>query len=304
MDLDAVRRMDDAIREEFARMQDAHTARTVGYDEELIDADAQIARWGRGGVPLWEGRVELVARYQPDVGVFRWWWTSQQDGSAPPQSRLDRAYAEAQRLQIGVLLGRQIVLDDAADAEMLSRVACHLARAHGLLARAEEGQIAYYALFESAASLERALSEPRRPTPAPPLKVGIQYAHSMPPPAVAARPSQMPTITLREPSLELVFPVAQAAAAAIKRALGGAFQSAMMVIVVDTSREKARFYCQLAAISPFGELEAPDTGRELMEAVTTMIVEDSKSGNARWHKLVVRFHLDGHSVGIGKIEVF
>jgi hypothetical protein len=305
MDLDAVRRLDETLRDDFARTQEMHSVRTSGYDEEHLDPDAHVASWTKAGVPLWEGRVELVARYSPELGVFRWWWTAQADGTAAPQSRLDRAYAEAQRTKVEALLSRQIVLDDAADAEMLARIACHLARAHGLLARAEGTQIAYYALFESAASLERAMTEPRV-TPAPIVQHGgQQYAHSMPPPAVAPRrPSQPAPAVPREPALELVFPVAQAASASIKRALGGAFQNAIMVIVIDTSREKARFYVQLVAISPFGELEAPDTSRELMDAVTAMIVGDAKSGNARWHKLIVRFFPSGQSVGMGKIEVF
>jgi len=309
MDLDVVRRLDDSIRNEFERLQDAHTARIAAQDDELIDPSTHAARWSHKGTPLWEGRVELVARYAPDVGVFRWWWTAQADGTASPQSRLDRAYAEAQRTNLAVLLSRQIVLDDAADAEMLSRVACYLGRAHALLARAEGAQIAYYALYESASSLERAMTEPHhKPTPPPAVTMAPRYAQSMPPPPVAPKPpSQAPAplkTPVKEPALELVFPVAVAAAIAIRRALGGSFQSAMMVIVIDTSREKARFYTQLAAISALGELEAPDTGRELMEAVTAMIVSDSKTGNGRWHKLIVRFHPMGTSVGMGKIEVF
>lgn len=308
MDLEAVRHLDEAIRDDFERLQDSHSARIAAHDEEVIDPESHVARWSWHGTPLWEGRVELVARYAPDVGVFRWWWTAQADGTASPQSRLDRAYAEAQRTSLTALLSRQIVLDDAADAEMLARAACHYSRAHALLARTEGVQIAYYALFESAASLERAMTEPRRPTPPPAPTLAPQYARSMPPPAVAPKPASQapppPKVPVREPALELVFPVAQAAATAIKRALGGAFQSAIMVIVIDTSREKARFYTQLVAISALGELEAPDTGRELMDAVTSMIVSDSKSGNGRWHKLIVRFHPIGHSVGMGKIEVF
>ncbi len=301
MQLDAARRLDDSIRSDFAHVQDTHSARIAGYDAEHLDPASHTARWSKGEVPLWEGVVELVARYSPDLGVFRWWWTMQVDALAQ-KSRLDRAYAEAQQGKLPPLLQRQIVLDDAADAEMLSRLACHFARAHGLLARAEGASIAYYALFESAASLERVMTSP---PPAINLSSG-QYARSMPPPAVApvrSASQPAPPIVLREPSLELIYPVARAASISIKHALGGAFQSAIMVVVIDTSREKARFYVQLVAISPFGELEAPDTSRELMDAVTAMIIGDSKSGNARWHKLILRFSPDGSSVTIGKVEI-
>ena len=73
MDLDAVRRLDDSIRDDFARLQDAHSARIAAHDDELIDPEAHVARWSHAGTPMWEGRVELVGRYAPDVGVFRWW---------------------------------------------------------------------------------------------------------------------------------------------------------------------------------------------------------------------------------------
>jgi hypothetical protein len=220
---------------------------------------------------------------------------------------MDRAYSEAQRNELQIVLSRQIVLDDTADAEMLARLACHLGRSHGMILRAEGSQIAYYAMFESAASLERTLSEPAPPPrmPALALDVGGDVMRSMPPPPVAARPSHLPSERpLREPSLELVVPIVHAAGGAVRKALGGSFQTAILVIVVDTSRDKARFYVQLVAVSPFGELEAPDTSRELLDAVSTFLVADAKSGNGRWRKLVVRFYPEGQGLGLGKIEVF
>lgn len=311
MDLAPIRRIDETIRHDFQRVQDAHSARVAGADEEFIDEATLVARWSKGGVPVWDGQLELVARYAPDLGVYRWWWAGRPDGVAS-SSRIDKAFGEAQRLNIAIVSARQIVLDDAADAEMLARVVSHLARAHGLIARADPHQISFYALYESAASLERAMRTPTtRPRSVPPLDVATSGLHayaarSIPPPAVAPKPPSQPPPAARpvsEPSIELVFPVAQAAGAAVKRALGGAFQNAVLVVVVDTSREKARFYAQLVATSPFGELEAPDTSKELFDAVTNLIVADART-NGRWHKLVVRFHPDGSGIAVGRVEVF
>ena len=304
MSIEAARRLDDSIRAEFALNQGSFSSRVSGADHEVIGALGE-ATWSRQGVPLWEGRALVVARYSPDLGVFRWWWASQ-SAASPQPSKLDRAYAEAQARGLDIIQSRQIVLDDAADAEMLSRLVAYLARGHGLIGRIDGTQQVFYVLFESAESMERGLAAPARRThPTHPSYVP-NVAHSIPPPSVAPRVA--PTAPsadkpIGEPGLDLLVPLAQAAGVAIRRALGPVFQDAVLVVIVDTSRDKARFYVQLVAVSSHGVLEAPDTTRELHDAVMTMIVADSKTGNGRWHKLVLRVHPNGPNVSVGRVEI-
>jgi hypothetical protein len=310
MSIEAARRLDDSIRAEFAINQGSFASRVAGADDEFIAAGGE-ARWSRGGVPMWEGRAVLVARYAPDLGVFRWWWANQSAGSAPA-SKLDRAYAEAQTRGLDIVQSRQIVLDDAADAEMLARLVSHLARAHGVIGRVDGTQHLFYALFESAESMERGLQAPARRSSAAYQSYVPNMAHSIPPPGVAPRAESAPRTEapttgsekpIREPSLDLLVPLAQAAGVAIRKGLGPVFQDAVLVVIVDTSREKARFYVQLVAVSSYGVLEAPNTTRELHDAVMSMIVADSKAGNGRWHKLVLRVHPSGQNVSVGRVEI-
>jgi hypothetical protein len=122
---------------------------------------------------------------------------------------------------------------------------------------------------------------------------------SLPPPPVA--PNEGP---IREPSRELLLPVVHAANMAVRWALEGRSHKALVTVTIDTSREKARFYVTLvASTDDDGELWAVDTSRDLIDATATMLVEDVRSGNARWHKLVIRIDCEGEGAAIQRIEI-
>ena len=89
----------------------------------------------------------------------------------------------------------------------------------------------------------------------------------------------------------------------LRRTLEDHAQRALLIINVDTSREKARFFVTLVASTDDGDLAAVDTTRELLDATGAMLGEDSRSGNGRWRKLVVHFDCAGADTAISRCDV-
>ncbi len=102
---------------------------------------------------------------------------------------------------------------------------------------------------------------------------------------VAAGPPPRP---VREPARELVMPIANAALSAVVDALPQGFQQALLVIDVKVGDGRARFSAVLVASDHAGQLLAVTTPQSVMDGIGTLIVEDIKSGNGRWNRLVVR----------------
>ena len=307
MPLRRIRIIDDGIRSDFIARQEEHASRVAGYDAYEIDPAASSASWVRGAERLWEGRAELISRFFPELGLFRWWWASQPEHMQMASNRMDEAFAEAQRSDLRALSTRQLTLEDEGDAEMLSRVAAHLAHARAMIRRDERDQIAYYALFDTkpvrglikfAADPIRtlppgAVSSPSRSMPPPPAT-----RPSEPPPSLAVRP-------LREPSHDILEPVAHVAERLLRRACPFGFRQALISVSIDTTREKARFFVQLVVLDSRGDLEAVDGSKDLLDAVGTFITEDVRSGNARWRKFTMRLLPEGDAgVAIRAPEVF
>jgi hypothetical protein len=236
-----------------------------------------------------EGRLvdeEIIATFFTDLGLFRWWWATREEAVHMMQSRLDEAFAHAQRVDLQPLLTRQHQLDDDTDAEMLCRIAAYFSNAVGMR-RVEAGtKVTYLALFEpknrvSAANIMR----------------------TIPPPPVAPVAIVEKEPEVRQPSRELLLPLVYVASTIMRAALHDAARTALLVVIVDTSRDKARFYVTLVASTQDGDLLALDSTRELLDATAAMLVEDAKSGNGRWRKLAVRIDCEGQAAAIRRCEV-
>jgi hypothetical protein len=300
--LSRVRVIDEGIRAEFIARQEEHAARVALHDAFHLDVPGGTARWSRNDEALWEGIAEPIARWYPEFGLLRWWWSTTEVGGAG--RRMDEAFAEAQRSDLKALATRQLNLDDEVDAEMLCRVAAYYANARAMIRRTEGDEISYYALFDTKPNqrLVRFAADPLRTLPP---SAGYE-SRSVPPPAME-RPSQPPLAArvLREPSREILLPLANVAGKVLRRACPLGYRQAILIVSVDTSREKARFFVQLVVLDQAGDLDAVDTTRELLDTVATFIGDDIKSGNARWRKFTVRLVPEGDAgVGLRSPEVF
>ncbi len=94
-------------------------------------------------------------------------------------------------------------------------------------------------------------------------------------------------LPVREPAREIFMPVAQTALGDLAASLPG-FAQAMVVLRVDSANGKGRFFVQLVAVDPNGDLISLDPSRALLEAAAKMIADDARDGNGRWHKLAAR----------------
>lgn len=303
MPLRRVRIIDEGIRAEFIAHQEEHASRVALHDSFQFDAANGTARWSKGEFALWEGSAELIARFHPEFGLFRWWWAT--DGDVPTATkRMDEAFAEAQRSDLKALSTRQLNITDELEAEMLARVAAHYAHARAMIRRGEGEHIAYYALFDTKPTRQvvRFADDPVRTMP----PAATYEARSIPPPPAEPKSQPPPAMrTLREPNREAILPLAHVAGKALRRACPLGYKQAILIVSIDVTREKARFFVQLVVLDAGGDLDALDTTRELLDAVGAFIGEDLRSGNARWRKFTVRLVPEGDAgIGIRSPEVF
>ena len=83
-------------------------------------------------------------------------------------------------------------------------------------------------------------------------------------------------------------PVANLVLTAVAEAITDGFKQAMLVVDVSITEARARFSGVIVATNAAGELIAVPTPQSLMGAVGQMILEDTKSGNGRWRRVVIR----------------
>jgi len=300
MSLDAAKKVDRAVRDDWESRMKAHDARLAGHDEVRIDENRQIIAWLRAGMLVLEAPAELVGTFFPELGLFRWWWSGKEHTLSLSPSRLDEAFAHAQKADLRALLTRQHQLENEEDAAMLCRVAAYFGHATGLVRQQRGDRVNYYAVFAAVAR--------------PPIVPDLDIVRTLPPPAVApasTRPSSPPPSTppqssvhgVREPARELVVPVVRVANELLRRSLDDHARRALIIVNVDTSREKARFFVTLVASTDGGDLAAVDTTRELLDATGAMLGEDARAGNGRWRKLVIHFDCAGADTAISRCDV-
>jgi hypothetical protein len=310
MSLEGAKKVDRAVRDDWESRMRGHDARVAGHDEVRIDEERQIGAWLRAGMLVLEAPAELIGTFFPELGLFRWWWSGKEHTLSLSPSRLDEAFAHAQKADLRALLTRQHQLDNEDDATMLCRVAAYFAHATGMVRQQRGDRVSYYAVF---AATTRA-----------PIVPDLDIVRTLPPPAVAQtppskRPSTPPaspppsvrpataatttTTSVREPARELVVPVVRVANELLRQSLDDHATRALLIVNVDTSREKARFFVTLVASADDGDLAAIDTTRELLDATGAMLGEDARSGNGRWRKLVVHFDCAGADTAITRCDV-
>jgi hypothetical protein len=132
-------------------------------------------------------------------------------------------------------------------------------------------------------------SASRSMPPPSPIEVSTDDGFDIPPPP---RAPSVPTpainnIPIREPKRELFMPFAQTALGDVGASVPG-FGQALLVVRVETSNGKGRFFVQLVALDADGDLIALDPSRALLDAAARMIADDARDGNGRWHKLAAR----------------
>jgi hypothetical protein len=304
MSLDRVRRVAIALQPELQQMMAAMQARIAGHDDFVFDKLAQSVLYTREGTVLWRARAELIGRFSQDLGLFRWWWVGK---TTVGECKMDTAYGEAQRMELKAMMDKQVVVDGLEDARHLVGLAAHLAGADGIIEmdEAREGddlKLAFYGLFDTWKGTTRTKSQ----TP-------FAVSRTMPPPEVRARTGSSPGISqippaprvpsvsvptpsvpmqpvgIREPAPTLLEGLVPSLWLALQAAGQMAFRQALLVISVDTTGEKARFFTQIVVQNDRGDLEAVDTTRPVLDAVAALIGEDARSGNGRWRRLAVRF---------------
>lgn len=119
-------------------------------------------------------------------------------------------------------------------------------------------------------------------------------SRTMPPPVAPievrpseVRPSELAPAPIRDPKREIFMPLAQTALGDVAASTPG-FRQALLVVRVETAQGKGRYFVQLVALNPEGNLVALDPSRGLLEAAAQMIAEDARDGNGRWSKLAAR----------------
>jgi hypothetical protein len=295
MSLEAARRVDRAVRDDWDSRMRVHDARIAGHDEVRIDENRQFVAWLRAGMLVLEAPAELIGTYFPELGLFRWWWSGKEHTLSLTPSRLDEAFAHAQKADLRALLTRQHQLDGEDDAQMLSRVGAYFSHATGMVRQERGDRVSFYAVFAAMAR--------------PPIVPDLDVVRTLPPPAVAPTRSSAPPpppagkVTIREPARELLVPIVQAANTLLRRSFDDHATRALVIVNVDMSREKARFFVTLVASTDDGDLAAVDTTRELLDAAGTMLGEDARAGNGRWRKLVIHFDCAGADTAISRCEV-
>ncbi|MFO0679884.1 MAG: hypothetical protein U0169_25395 [Polyangiaceae bacterium] len=103
---------------------------------------------------------------------------------------------------------------------------------------------------------------------------------------------------VRNPTNEVFAPLTRSALATLAAALTKGFLQAILIVNVDTSGDKARFFVQLVASDHAGDLHAVDATKDLMDATAQMISEDAKSGNGRWRRLSARISRGAKGIGV------
>jgi hypothetical protein len=278
------------------RMVARQEARTTGHDRCDFDAVGGTVSYLREGTLLWRAEAELIANLVYGTidlatgGLLRWVW-SERTGLESGR-RIDAAYREAKHYKLDTLT-KSVPHVDQGEATRIVNMAARLARADGVLARTNEREVTFYALFDTGEGERKSVRSlapsagasllPMRPSLTPAASFGVE-------PSTGVRSIPAPSITemqSKTPSLERVRPAASVALAAFVAVQPG-FREAVLVVSLELSGTKGRFSVQLVALSSAGRLEVVDTAPPVVEAVAGLVADARALGELGWRTLVVR----------------
>lgn len=311
------RRLALLMEPDVQRMIEKHAQRVAGHDHVRFDERSGLVTFSRQGSVLSQPRAEKIGEWVPELALFRWWFVGIKFGEHAHR-RLDVAYREGEQYGMPELTTETIALESASEADTVAFLAAQLARVDGVLRATQGEKVVYFALFDQKPSDAPRAPELRdtnvnSPSQRPAWMSGDRF--SVAPPQIHERTSlrpgsrtmpplspievssddgfdipkapRAPSLPVREPSREIFMPVAQTALGDIAAAVPG-FAQALVVVRVETTASKGRFFVQLVAVDHEGDLIALDPSRALLEAAGRMIADDARDGNGRWHKLAAR----------------
>lgn len=131
---------------DIARTRERFASRIAGHDHVAFD-ESGAAVYKRGNGVVYRASADVLASYQPEMGLFRWGWAGR-IGNAPTKNRVDAAYREAAQYALPQFTVDQLPLDDDTEADLLAWVGAHLGRAEGILRREEGTRTVYFALYD------------------------------------------------------------------------------------------------------------------------------------------------------------
>jgi hypothetical protein len=150
MSLDAkFRRAFDLMQPEISRMLERQRSKIAGYDDVRWDESSNEAAYFRGGAAIWRPFAEPLARFTPELGLFRWAWAGRAMGSGGT-ARIDLAFREAREMGVAEVQSDQVYCDTEKEAEQLAALGAQLARADGILKVNDGMRLAFVALWDPA----------------------------------------------------------------------------------------------------------------------------------------------------------
>jgi len=281
------------LEPEVERMVARQSAAIPRYDETHFDGAQEIATFYENGAVVWRARAEPIGRYSGEFGLFRWWWHGQ--ASHARRARLDRARTEASRYDIQEFTVDHVYVSSDTEAMLVARVAAQLAQAHGVMEKTDEFGTSFVALFVRKNDVSQAQRTSVQAI-APPPSARASSRPSIPPPITSlsmppvSPPSSLPPPAreIRPPDQTAVLPLATLAFAIGAHTLGEDLMQVLLIVVVDVTDARGRFFTALTACDLRGDMHSLDATRELTQSAAAFIAEDLRGGNGRWRKLVVR----------------
>jgi hypothetical protein len=164
------RRAFELLQPEIGKMLERQRARIAGYDDVKWDEASNETAYFRGGAALWRPIAEPLARFTPDLGLFRWAWAGRGTGHGV-KSRVDLAYREAHEMNIAEVQTDQVYCDSEKEAEAIAALGAQLARADGILKVSDGMRVVFVALWDPSTHLPGGFDTPARkprPSQAPP----------------------------------------------------------------------------------------------------------------------------------------
>ena len=313
------------IEPEIHRMLDAQAELSAGADDDLLDETDNVVRFTKAGNLVWEPRAEFIGVFMWDVGFWRYWWGGKSlrtptklDAAFAEGQRIgstvltgDRIHIDSEEeanliarvcAQLARATGVYLVHEPEAVrfyALFSTPTSGGAKRAPGAPPSTLSRQMAAVVAGPPQTVSRQMAAVVAGPPPTvsrqmaavvagPPPTVSRQMAAAMPPPSVS---QQMAAVTIsgppRKPSSAELSPLASHANTVVRAGMTKGFEQAVIVVNVDHSASKGRFFVQIVASDLKGRLVPIDASRDVFEAAVALVSEDVKSGAARFRRLTV-----------------